>query len=105
MASKAMSAWPTISIWGTSPSSCTRRSRTTGESSTMKTGCLTVCFMSLGGLNFEIGFELVAAVGANAMAEANICMAGDIGFHPVPVIAVIPNLFAVTTNGQEALER
>src|SRR6266516_2055449 len=141
MASKAMSAWPMTSTLGNSEIIVTNRSRTTGESSTTKTGwrggaslewpfkrgsaggeltagcnrCLILGCMvcrprscrtvRVGvGSKIEVGLQLGAAVRTDAMAETDVGVTGDIAFDPVPVIAVVADLFAVTANGEESLQ-
>src|SRR5947207_2158850 len=102
------------------------RSRTTGESSTINTGfrrsggrvgpgasrevsrggrfSLEGSSMGFDASQVQVGLQLLAAIRANAVAETDVGMSGDVAFHAVPVIAVVPDFFAVTTDREQSLQ-
>src|SRR6266540_2292606 len=106
-ASKAMSAWPTRSTPGRPAIIWASLSRTTVESSTMKT--VLICWVLMGeverGSEVQISLELVGAIRADAVAEADVCTACDVTFDAVPVVAVVANLVAVAAYRQQTLQR
>src|SRR5258706_15647574 len=51
----------------------------------------------------ELGLDdLAVAVGADAVAEADVGVVRDVLLHLLPVVPVIPDLLAVGADGQEA---
>src|SRR2546425_1960174 len=107
MASNEMSAWPTRSTPGRLEIIWASRSRTTVESSTMKT--VFVSWDLMGeverGSEVQISLELVGAIRADAVTEADVCATGDVTFDAVPVVAVVANLVAVAAYWQQTLQR
>src|SRR5215211_1352154 len=52
----------------------------------------------------ELFFELQTAIGTNAMAKAHVGMVGHVALHLMPVVLVVADFFAITTDGQQSVQ-